>query len=202
MKTPPKKPARLFVLVLAALLLFSLGLTACKRSNVSTNFGEAVLDWKAGGTSGASHVQETQLDTYTNGDFGDSLGFDVTAYPDSAALSPQKFYAIEQWFGQIEYFTADDRVLVLRIARDNSKDVRTTYTENHNTQEESRTVDGIEVSLARSGNGCTMVFWEKEGFQYLIHSNFQQDPPSDDEVNQLVRGLQSEDTTPTSSKRS
>lgn len=174
------------------LLLLVVALAGC-RSNV-TNVGGAIDDWR---NQNNSEARESDIVEYDNGDFGDTLGFNVT-YPSTASLVPNKFYTIDQWFGQIQYNAPDAKSYVLRVARSESTDLTTAYFEKHPTAS-TQTIDGIEVSTGKAEKGCTMSWWTRGDFQYTLHSNDIQEPPTEDELETFVAGLDCTDMASTSS---
>lgn len=175
--------ARILLLAMAGCLLLAAG---CGRSNVATNFGTAVVEWKE---NGGAKESDTTIDTYTDGDMAESLGFDVVAYPDTEALTADKFFAIDDWFAQIQYVTPDERSLIVRTSPVGIRQLVHSYTEAHDLDVRVATIDGVEVNTGLAEKGCTLVSWERDGFQFLLHSNHKQDPPSDSEVKAFVTGL-------------
>lgn len=178
---------RLIALALALVMVFGLTLLAgCKGSDVATNFGKAVAEWKE---SGGKKESDTIIDTYTDGDMAESLGFNVVSYPSGSALFPDKFFAIDEWFAQLQYVTPDERSLIVRTAPTGIRELKYSYTEAHDQDVRVTTIDGIEVTTGVAEKGCTLISWERDGFQFLLHSNHQQNPPPDAEVKALVTGL-------------
>lgn len=175
-------------LIATGLVLVMAGglLAGCQRSNIATNFGQAVIEWKE---NEGKKQSETVIDTYQDGDMGESLGFDIVMYPDSAAMPADKFFAIDNWFAQIQYKMPDGRDLVVRVAREDTRTLIYSYNERHETDLVTKILSGAEVAVGLSEKGCTLASWNKGGFQYLVHSNERQAPPSDGEIEALVSGL-------------
>lgn len=130
----------------------------------------------------------TEVETYTDGSFAGVLGFNVVRVASDANVSPTKYFTIDGWFGQIEFLSADGLVLVLRVAREDKKDLTTTYEEDHYATDETRTVDGIEVRTRTAQRGCCMVTWALDGYQFLVHSNAAQGRPPDADIDSVVAG--------------
>ncbi len=182
---------RTTTLVMGILLCAALALGGC-RSNVAGNFGKNVQDWKQ--NDGKNTEPQTDLGTYTDGQMADKLAFNVTAYPETDAFTPTKFFAISYWFAQIEYETPNGNIYVARVAKEGNKDVASSYDEKHDTDVSTQTVDGVEVRTGVSGKGCTLVSWTRDGFNYLVHSRPDQEPLSDEEVQLFVQGLAAEES--------
>lgn len=166
-------------------------LASCGGSPVGENINRAIEDWKDPPPFSAEKSEYTEFNTPA---FGSELGFDVVAYPNTADLKPYKFFALEGWFGQMQYKTKDQRVLVVRVAEEGEAPLLTTYKEPHTVDEQLRTIDGIEVTVRHSPEKCMAVTWSREGFQYMVHSRSDQAPITDDEIDQLVKGLNSAKT--------
>ena len=179
---------RLVAFALAAVLVF--GLCGCTGSANARNFGEVVQDWNTRGDS--SVIEPSEIVTYKDGKVGETLGFDVTC-PTVADIKPIKFFAIDGWFCQVEYKAPDERVLVVRVAREEAKNLILTYDETHNATSETRTVDGAEVLVRTGEKGCTMVSWVRDGFQFIAHSSAVYDAPTTQEIDGLVAGLRAAD---------
>ncbi len=176
------------MLVIAALAVVLL--VACGQSGAGQNFGEVVGEWRPQNDAARS-VAPAEIGTYDSPDFGDVLGFDVTEYPDTAALSPQKFFTIDDWFGQIEYVTEDERTLVVRVAKKEGKSLAATYTGSYAAGDELRQVDGMEVRVGTAADGAVMVSWTRGEYQYVLHSAGGQDAPSEEEIEMFVKEMDS-----------
>lgn len=183
-----EKPARKLAALLLAVLL-CLALAACKRSDVATGFGK-VADW--GPAQTPKEAETSDITTLDSPAFGPYTGFDLTAWPSDDDLQPRQFFAIDGWLAQMEYHTADDRLLVVRIAAAGGKTLTSTYTEGHHVDRQTLAVDEIEVALAAGAKGCHIATWARGDFQYLVHSNSLQDAPPAGEIEALVRGLLAE----------
>lgn len=178
---------RLFALGLALVMACGmLLLSACGRSNVASNFGAAVAEWKE---NEGKKESDTLIGTYTDGEMAKDLGFNVTSYPNSVSLTPDKFFSIDRWFAQLQYVTPDGRSLIMRAASENARTLTRSYDEAHTFDVTTQTIDGVEVEVSRAEKGCTMVSWVRAGFQYVLHSNEKQDPPGDDEIRAFVEGM-------------
>lgn len=196
--------AALNTLKKAAALLLALALVAgaagCKRSNIIGNVDIVIADWRPDQKTGANGKAEpsdiNQLDSPAFGPFN---GFYVLAWPDDDELTADKFFAVDGWFGQIEYRMADDRLLVVRVARAGGKRIDSTYSESHREDVETFEVDGIEVTEAHGEYGCMLVTWKRGEFQYLLHSGQQQEAPPRALVEKMVSGLDAVDVEETSS---
>ncbi|MGD9559158.1 MAG: hypothetical protein AB7V55_00945 [Oscillospiraceae bacterium] len=160
------------------------------------NFANQVTDWRPESRRDA-YGEPSDIVPYDAPGFEAELGFIVTDYPDDDALTPIKNFAIDSWFAQIEYETADERVLVVRIAREDAggKRLVDTYHEGHYSNPQELDVDGVEVRVRMAERGCTLVSWVKGGFQYLMHSNNLQSPPTTEEITALVAGLSTVEAT-------
>lgn len=168
------------------LLLLVVLLAGC-RSNV-TNVGGVIDEWR---NKNDGEARQSDIEEYDNGDFADMLGFNVNC-PTTGSLVPNRFYVIDQWFGQIQYNAGEDKSYVLRVARTDSTDLTTAYNEEH-PSDNTQTIDGVTVTTGKAGKGCTMSWWTKGDFQYTLHSNNIQDPPIQDELETIVTGTDSED---------
>ena len=177
------KQYKAVVFVLAASML----LAGCKKSSAGNDFGRVVEDWRNGINSEST---ETSIVKYDVPEFGDTLGFDVVAYPDHRGLIPDKYFAIDNWFGQLEFLTVDDRTLVVRVADAENKSLELSYEEYHGLDKETRKVGEIEIKMQRSMDNCYLVSWEKDDFQYVIHSNKFQVKPAESEIDELVSTLE------------
>lgn len=188
---------RFFVLSLAVVLAVIV-LAGCQRSDVATNFGDAVIEWKK---NEGKKQSNTIIDNYPDGDMGASLGFDVVNYPSSAAMTPDMFFAIDNWVAQIQYKASGGRDIVVRAARDDARtrNLRYLYAEAHDAEEDIERIDGVEVTVGLDEQGCTLVNWQRGGYQYTVHSNERQDPLSDAEIEAFVEGLICRDVEDSSS---
>lgn len=172
------KRAAALALVLVALLC------GCTQNAMEANINRRIQDWRPESHAGPSDIVE-----YTDGNFHEKLGFDVVGYPNTTDYPPQKFFSVDTWFGQIEYRTQDGRLLVLRMAKDTSSDLATSYAERHNQDVSTRQLGDVAITTAKAEKGCVMSSWEKSGFQYILHSNEKYAAPSEEEVDLFVQQL-------------
>ena len=175
------------VCVLCSLSLAGCLLAGC-TSSAGQNFGDALQDWdpKLSPPSDANPV------SYENGQFGDRLGFNVVSYPKGSSLYAHKFFVINEAYAQIEFADSEGRALVLRVAPADAGTLTTTYGETHTTSDSTRTAEGIEVRTRGSSEGCSMVTWERDGYQFLLHSNKAQGALPEAEVDEVVRDTRAE----------
>ncbi len=186
---------RMGAALLAAVLLCAL-LAGCKRSNAGQNFGEIVAGrykdnqnrYAASNSESLPPPEPIPIVTYQNGNFGPTLGFTITQYPNNATLSPTKFFALDGWFSQIEFVSNDEKHLVLRTAFTDAGYLTITYKELHDASDTSRDVGGVEVRTRNAPSGCSMVTWNQGEFQFLLHSNAAQGPLPTDLVDMVVSG--------------
>ena len=177
-----------FRLFLTASLLFAL-LASC-TSNVGQGFADEVVGRQEAAQAAKEEPAEpypVKVTTYSDGQFSPELGFNVTSYPNDSRITAKKFFAIDDWYGQIEFDTADGLGLVLRAAPKDSGYLTTTYTELHDASDTARTVDGIDVRTRNSSLGCSMITWNRGDFQFLLHSNKSQGEPPKEIVDILVQ---------------
>ncbi len=181
-----------------AVLLCAVLLSGCS-SNAGQQFGEYVAQrHKANlgraNAASASPAQPETVDIVTcqNGSFGPSLGFDLTVYPSNASLTPNKFFAIDGWFSQIEFLSSENLHLVLRTAFTDAGYLTATYRELHDASDTTREVDGIEVRTRNAAAGCSMVTWTRGDFQFLLHSNTNQGPLPTELVDMVVTGTRAQ----------
>lgn len=171
--------------VLAAVLL-----CGC-RNPAAQGFSNFVSEYRDQSKAGAAAKAEpSEIKTYTNGDFGEQIGFDVVAYPDRDGMRALYFFTADAWLGQIEY-AADsaNRLFVVRVARANvGRTLRGTYGSYGKSRTEGK-VDDIDILTQTNDGGDTLVTWVKGDFQYSLHVSHRFDPPTPDEVAELVRGL-------------
>ncbi len=169
-------------------VFFALVLSGCSSTPAAENLNHALEEWRHQESASLAKSVIEEFDTPV---FNSALGFDVIAYPNTTELKPYKFFAIEHWIGQIQYLTPDERILVVRVAKEDGKRLLSTYSEPHTIDMETRTIDGIEVEIRHSPEKCTAVVWKRNGFQYLVHSRGTQGPMTDAEIEAFVKGLDS-----------
>lgn len=170
---------------LAACLL----LAACSDNQVARNFTGFIQDWGPQPTqSGGTSQVKSEIVPYDTPAFAESLGFDVTSWPNTKQLQPVGYYAVDGWFGQIEYHTEDGRILVLRVAAEGADGLPSTYKESHSQGAELE-LDGLPVQRRPGSGGCVMYTWQRDGFQFMVHSNKAFAAPSEAEIEAMVRGL-------------
>lgn len=164
-------------------------LVGCSSTPAAENINEAIEAWRK---SREASESQTEIEEFTSGQFAGVLGFNVTSYPDNQSLQPYKYFAIDGWFGQIQYKTPDERVLVVRVADKDAKRLLKTYTEPHTLNIVKQTIDGIEVEVRTAPEGCMAVVWKRGDFQYLVHSRESQGAIPQEEIEALVKGLDSQ----------
>ena len=179
-----KKVLALF-LALAALL----AMTACKRSEV-TQVGQTLDNW-ANPPKPTEQPEPIDIKQYQDANFAQDLGLDVVSLPNASVYIPNKFFVLEEWYGQIEFTTTDNLSLNVRVAEAGGKRLTTTYAESHIHNKETYEIDGIEVKVATAEEGCALVTWERGGVQYAVHSNRRQGVPPMQAIEDMVRGLDS-----------
>ena len=175
-------------------LLLTTGLLLAFLASCSSNVGQGFADEVVARQEAAQAANEEPVEpypvkvtTYSDGHFSPELGFDVTSYPNNSQISAEKFFAIDDWYGQIEFATDGGLGLVLRSAFKDAGYLTTTYTELHDASDTVRTVDGIEVRTRNSSQGCSMITWNRGDFQFLLHSNKSQGEPPKEIVDILVQ---------------
>lgn len=164
--------------VLAALLLLS----GCKQSGLETNIGQAFANI----SPEDEQVRHDDIVQYDSPDFEEKVGIRVVSYLETADIYADRFYSIDDWFGQIEYRTSDERLMVLRIARDTSRDLKKGYSEKHVLEMETRTAAGLEITTAASVDGCHLSSWTQDGIQYTLHTSHLYKPPTKEEVDLIA----------------
>ena len=137
-----------------------------QRNQVVTNMDGST---SAPATS-ASAAEPIPIVSYTNGSFAPTLGFNVVSFPNNTQLYPKKFFALDDWFAQIEFATQDGLDIVLRTAFTDAGYLTATYKELHDASDSTRDVGGIEVRTRNATSGCSMVTWNVGEFQFLLHS--------------------------------
>ena len=162
--------------------------SACASTPAAENINQAIEEWRH---PGSASIGKSVIEEFDKPDFSPTLGFDVIAYPNTAELLPYKFFAIDGWIGQIQYKTKDERIFVLRVAKESAERLLNTYSEPHTLEMETRTIDGLEVEVRHSPEKCTAVVWKRNGFQYLLHSRGSQAQITDAEIEEFVKGLDS-----------
>lgn len=183
--------------LLAALCLALLaGLPGCGSRRAGDNFSDFYEEYKENlPVSVSPPALPSEITPAKDGNTGAAIGFDLVQYPNTAALPLSKIYTVDGWFAQLEYPTGgtaendEKRLLVLRVAKAESKRLATTYASAHHSSPEDFTAAGVEVHRAQSEKGDTMLTWEKDGFQYLLHSYFTYTPPTDAELEAFITGM-------------
>lgn len=176
--------ARLMAVLLVAAVFLG-GLAGCKRSEVAA-IGANLADWRQ--TEEMPGVAPVEFTPAESSDFSQALGFSITSLPDAGRYTAGKYFVIDDWFGQMEFETADGRTLVLRVTQE-SKLLSGTYPEAHNVDEHTYEIDGIDVRVRTGEGGCGMASWKKGEFQYLLHANKKYGIPTEQEITDMVRGL-------------
>lgn len=134
----------------------------------------------------------TEVHTYTDANFADTLGFNVVEVASTGGVTPIKYFTMDGWIGQVEFMTGSDEILVLRVASEEGRNLMATYEETHDASDNTRTVGDVEVRTRTAKAGCCMVTWAKGGYQFLLHSNVKQGQPADAEVDAIVQGTRCE----------
>lgn len=177
------------VLALLLALAAVLAMAACKRSEV-TQVGQTLDNW-ANPPKPTEQPEPIDIKQYQDANFSRDLGVEVVSLPDGAVYMPNKFFVLEDWYGQIEFTTTDNLSLNVRVAEAGGKRLTTTYAEAHIHDKETYDIDGIEVKIATAQKGCALVTWERGGVQYAVHSNRRQGVPPMRAIEDMVRGLDS-----------
>ncbi len=168
-----------------------LALAAC-GGGTGQHFTGFVQDFGGGARQPASgSAAKSEITPYQSPAFADSLGFNVTQWPDTAQLTPAFYFAIDGWFGQIEYHTPDERVIVVRVASLDEPSLTTTYTERHFLKASDEHQD-VAMQSGMGEDGCMLYCWEQGGFQFSAHSGRSFAKPTTEEVAALVAGLTAE----------
>ncbi len=163
-------------LALAALAI-SVLLAGCD-SSLARNFGDTIARWQ--GVTNEVVKPISDITTYYDGDFAPHLGFSVISWHSSDELAAVKFFAIDGWFGQIEYNTPEGYLYVLRVAQAEQGWLAGTYAEGYYQNERVYDIGGNEITVGDSVEGDVLARWEKNGFQYTLHSRSEQgDIPQD-----------------------
>ncbi len=115
--------------------------------------------------------EPVEIVPYENGDFAPTLGFDLVSYPSHEGLLVQKFFALDGWFGQIEYDASDGFYPSLRVATTDSEDLHTTYPDLPSDVGEIRSIDNLDVRVRHDGGSVVMAYWVRGDFQYLLYLN-------------------------------
>lgn len=164
-----KKAMLLAVFLLALALLF----TGCKRSNVAYNFGQGLEEWRPDKQKDDSLRGKSDIVEYDTPEFGPTLGFGMTSWPDGDGLEMYACFAIDE-FGQVQYRTPEDWVLVLRVAPEGTT-LASLYQETHYHNREEYEAGGVKVTQGSAlEDGCAIALWNKDGFTYTLHSNKKQ----------------------------
>lgn len=175
---------------LALLLAALLFLAACKRSGVE-HIGIALDEWR-GPQHSTPPPKEVEVEVYTDADFSKDIGIDVTSLPNPEKITANKFFAIDEWYGQIEFTTSDNLSLNVRVASAEEKRLATTYSEPHVHSKVLYTIDGIEVSVALGPEGCALASWVRGTVQFSVHSNKKQGAPPMQHLEEMVKSLRAE----------
>ena len=156
------------ILVFFGFMLFFF-LSACSNP-AAQNFGDFVEGYEsyADPVEGAFVYEPATIVSHEDADFHDELGFAVASYPNSGTYTVQKYYRID-WYGQLEY-EVNGRSLVLRAASVQRDPLRKRYEESHSLNAEEKVIDGITVSVGESNRGCMLATWERDSFQYSLHT--------------------------------
>lgn len=172
------------------LLAFAVFLVGCERSDVGQNVGPVLENWRYDPNKASeSEARKIDYETFEDGNFASVLGFNVTEMPNNNEYRPHKFFTIDGWYGQIEFATGDGRSLVVRVAKADNPTLFSTYQEPHHKTDETRTIDDLEVKVRSADSGSTIATWTRGDFQFLLHSGATQTPPSDSDIETMVKTL-------------
>ncbi len=171
-------------MAMAALLL-----CACTHSGVN-QMGQTLDNW-AGGNQTEQAPEPIDVQVYKDADLSSALGIEVISLPDESEMTANKFFALDGWFAQIEFTTADDLSLNVRLAKADAKRLATTYSESHVLDKQTMEIDGLEVTVASSPEGCALASWRRGDIQYVMHSNTKQGVPPTGDIELMVMGLDS-----------
>ncbi len=185
-----KKRGFIFCFLVAMVMLT----TAC-TSNAGDNFSRMLQDrWQIIQDSpdpDAPPPDPVEIIPYDNGDFGPTLGFDLVSYPSHDGLLAERFFALDGWFGQIQYDAGEDMHPVLRVAFTDGPDLHTTYANLTPNVGEERTIDNISVRVRHMEDTTVMVYWLRGDFQYLLHLHHTEDEQVDSVIEELVSNVDS-----------
>lgn len=171
-----------FALALAAVLL--LALAGCHRSEV-VQVGDALDHWQQ--TPSVPSIAQVDIQTYDEPDFTDTLGFRAVLMPDD--YTAEKLFVLDGWYAQVEFRTADERPLTVRVAAEGHLPLTTTFAESHALEGEVFTFGGVEVSTHSATEGCFIATWKRDGFAYLLHSNRLHGVPPEADIAAIVEGF-------------
>ena len=169
---------------LSSVLMLCIAFAAC-GSGVGTAFGKAVSEYAEAG----SKPQPMDVVLFENGDFSSELGFSITQYPDDEDMKATTFSAIDGWIAQIDFRTPDKQTFGTRVAKEGAGDLASLYNEVHDRNVETKTIDGIDVTISHSEAGSTLVQWTRDGFVYAVHVGANNEPPTDAQFEKLVKGV-------------
>jgi hypothetical protein len=125
-------------------------------------------------------VEYVALDTP---DFSELLGFTMAGMPDAQAYALEKIFVLDGWYAQLEFRTADGRLLVARVAPVQAGSLTATYSEGHYESRETLLAGDIEVTVRTDSEGCGTAAWQRDGYAYLLHSGQLYGPvPEEDTV--------------------
>lgn len=177
-------------LILVVALAAALVLGACKRSEV-TNVGRTLDNWANPNTAQSEAPTPVDVKEYHDANFSQDLGIEVVSLPDASTYTPNKFFVLDEWYGQIEFTTMDNLSLNVRLAKTGGRLLQGTYAESHIYNIENLEIDGIDVKIATSNESCALVSWERGDIQYVMHSNRKQGVPPRQAIEDMVNGLDS-----------
>lgn len=173
-----------YLVSLFIMLILCIVFAAC-GSGIGTTFGQAVSQYAEGGPK----PKPMDVVLFENGDFSGELGFSVTEYPDDEDMKATTFSAIDGWIAQIDFRTPDGQTFGARVAREGAGDLASLYNEVHDRDVETKTMDGIDVTISHSEAGSTLVQWTRDGFAYAVHVGANNEPPTDAQLEKLVKGV-------------
>lgn len=175
----------------AALLLAAMLLVLCGCGGSRGGLGQlgtTLDDWRYNPSESGAEPVELEVLALESPDFAPTLGFDLTL-PLIPGMKPVRYFSISGWVAQVEFESTTDtgRLLVLRAAPPGHF-LADTFPETHNQGTSKLDIDGIEVRPRTAQKGCAAVFWQRDGYQFVLHSRSQYGMPSSEEIEAAVRG--------------
>lgn len=173
----------------AALLAVAVLLAGCGRSKVA-QVGGVLDEWRYHEPEmPATSVEPVEYVPMETPDFTELLGFRMMGMPSAEAYVPEKFFVLDGWYAQMEFRTGDERLLVVRVAATGAGSLVATYPEGHHQSGETLQAEGIEVTVRSDTAGCGMAAWQRDGYDFLLHSGKLYGPPPTADIQAMVKGL-------------